>query len=136
MDVVCACQWAVEDCSAALLAHLGPQMMSLSIKIIGLDRKQESFDILFIQKYETNYYLGSRSCLLENAKGILLSSGINSPVIVHLFPLLIKQKQGFNQEGGINHKRNRAQRAPGARKHSSKECVLPGKRASACKVGL
>lgn len=36
---------------------------------------------------------------------------------VHLPPLLIKRKQGFNQEGGINQKRNRAQRTPGARKH-------------------
>lgn len=36
---------------------------------------------------------------------------------VHLTPLLVKQKQGFNQEGGINQKRNRAQRTPGARKH-------------------
>lgn len=36
----------------------------------------------------------------------------------HLSPMLIKKKQGFNQEGGINQKKkkNRAQRTPGARK--------------------
>lgn len=38
-------------------------------------------------------------------------------VIVHLYPLLVNHKQGFNQEGGINQKRNGAQRTPGARKH-------------------
>lgn len=56
-----------KDCSVALLAHLGPQMMSFPIKISGLDRKQEGFDIRLIQKYETNYYLGSSTCLLEKA---------------------------------------------------------------------
>ena len=61
------------DCSLALLAHLGPPMMSFPIKIIGLDRKQKSFHVRCVQKYETNYYLGSSSCLLEKkAKGILL----------------------------------------------------------------
>lgn len=39
--VMCACQWAGEDCFVALLAHLGPQMMSFPIKIIGLDRKHK-----------------------------------------------------------------------------------------------
>ena len=68
MAVAYACQRAEEDCSVALLAHLGPQLMSFPIKIIGLDRKQEGFHIRFIQKYETNYYLGSSSCLLEKAK--------------------------------------------------------------------
>ncbi len=65
MAVVHACQWAGEDCSVALLAHLGPQMMSFPIKIIGLDREQEGFNILFIQKYESNYYLETRSCFLR-----------------------------------------------------------------------
>lgn len=73
--IVYSCQWAGEDCSAALLAHLGPRMMSFPIKIIGLDRKQEGFDIRLFQKYETNYYLGSSSCLLENEKGYLFLQG-------------------------------------------------------------
>lgn len=85
------------DCSLALLAHLGPQMMSFPIKIIGLDRKQKSFHVRFVQKYETNYYLGSSSCLLEKGEGILLSSGINSLLFFTYLLLLINQKQGFNQ---------------------------------------
>lgn len=69
-----------EDRSAALLAHLGPQMMSFPIKIIGLDREQQGFDILFIQKYESHYYLETRSCLLEKMQreiffSFFLSSG-------------------------------------------------------------
>lgn len=62
-----ACQRVGKDCAVALLAHLGHQMMSIPIEIIGLNRKQEGFDMCFIQKYETNY-LGSSICLLEKAK--------------------------------------------------------------------
>lgn len=91
-------------------------MKSFCIQIIGLDQKQEGFYILFIQKYETNYYLESSNCLVGKFKRILLSAGINS-LIVHLSLMPINQKQGFNQDGGINLKRNKAQRIPGARKN-------------------
>lgn len=87
------CQWAGEDCSVALLAHLGPGLMSFLIKIIGLDRKQESFDILLIQEYETNYYLGSSTRLAGKFKRILLPAGISALLLfTYLLGLLIRNK--------------------------------------------
>lgn len=96
------CQWAGEHCSVTLQAHLGPQMMSFPIKIIILDRKQEGFDIFFIQKYESNYYLGSSIvAALWKLQNDIDFCGDKFPVIVHLSTQSVNQKWGFSQEGGI-----------------------------------
>lgn len=63
--VASARQWAGEHSSVALLAHLGSRMTSFPIKIIGLDMKQDGFDIRFVQKYESNYNLRWSGGLLE-----------------------------------------------------------------------
>lgn len=87
------CQWAGKNCSVSLRVHLVPQMKSFSIQIIALDQKQEGFYILFIQKYETNYYLESSSCLVGKFKRILLPAGINTLLLfTYLFCLLIRNK--------------------------------------------
>lgn len=68
-------------------------MKSFCIQIIALDQKQEGFYILFIQKYETNYYLESSSCLVGKFKRILLPAGINTLLLfTYLFCLLIRNK--------------------------------------------
>lgn len=48
--------------------------------------------------------------------GILLLRGVNSLLLLTYLVCLLSRKAGFNQEGGINRNRNRAQRTPGAGK--------------------
>lgn len=52
----------------------------------------------------------------EKKGGDIVSSGVNSLLLLTYLVCLLSRKAGFNQEGGINQNRNRAQRTPGARK--------------------
>lgn len=46
----------------------------------------------------------------------MLLRGVNSLLLLTYLVCLLSRKAGFNQEGGINRNRNRAQRTPGAGK--------------------
>lgn len=91
-----------------LLVHVGPQMRSFSIKIIGLSKKQDCFDSPPLQKKKEKMKLiiiGIKHLLSwKFKKWILLPAGINSLLFLTYLFCLLNQKQSFNQEGGTNQK--------------------------------